>query len=101
MRATEIKRGEVWMINLDPTLGHEIKKTRPGIIVQNDIGNTYSPLTIIAPLTSQKTEKIYPFEVFLKKRKGEMRLGSHPFRTRLRFHFLKNWRRKRATGSNQ
>ncbi|HLC57731.1 MAG TPA: type II toxin-antitoxin system PemK/MazF family toxin, partial [Candidatus Nanoarchaeia archaeon] len=64
----EVKRGEVWLVNLDPTIGHEIKKTRPGVIIQNDIGNKYSPITIIAPVTSQNVEKVYPVEVFLPKR---------------------------------
>ena len=61
----DIKRGEVWMVNLDPTIGHEIKKKRPGLIIQNDIGNKYSQITIIAPITSQHLEKIYPIEVLL------------------------------------
>ena len=58
----EVKRGDVWLVNLDPTIGHEIKKSRPGVIIQNDVGNKLSPITIIAPFTSQKTDKVYPFE---------------------------------------
>lgn len=64
----EIKRGEVWLVNLDPTIGHEIKKSRPAVIIQNDLGNKYSPITIVAPLTSQNLEKVYPFEVLLLKK---------------------------------
>ncbi|MBI5066075.1 type II toxin-antitoxin system PemK/MazF family toxin [Candidatus Woesearchaeota archaeon] len=70
IRIFEVKRGDIWLVNLDPTIGHEIKKSRPAVIIQNDYGNTYSPITIIAPVTSQKVDKIYPFEVFIKKRKG-------------------------------
>lgn len=62
---TEIKRGDIWFVNLDPTIGHEIKKTRPCIILQNDIGNKYNNTTIIGPITSQNTQKIYPIEVLL------------------------------------
>ncbi len=62
-----IKRGDIWIVNLDPTIGHEIKKSRPAVIIQNDLGNKYSPLTIIAPITSQHTETIYPVNVFLPK----------------------------------
>ncbi|MAE42920.1 PemK family transcriptional regulator [Candidatus Woesearchaeota archaeon] len=65
---SKVRRGEIWIVNLDPTLGHEIKKARPGVIIQNDIGNEYSPITIIAPITSQNVEKIYPFEVSLTKK---------------------------------
>ena len=46
------RRGEVWLVNLDPTIGVEIQKTRPAVIIQNDIQNRYSPLTIVLPLTS-------------------------------------------------
>ena len=62
-----MKRGDIWLVNLDPTVGHEIKKSRPAVIVQNDIGNHYSPITIIAPITSQLKEKLYPFEAQLPK----------------------------------
>ena len=58
----QVKRGDIWLVNLDPTVGHEIRKSRPGLVIQNDIGNKYSPVTIIAPITSQKAENIYPFE---------------------------------------
>ena len=67
----EVKRGEIWLVNLDPTIGHEIKKSRPAVIIQNDIGNKYSPITIIAPITSQKTEKVYPFEVYIAELLGK------------------------------
>lgn len=65
---TEIRRGEIWLVNLDPTLGHEIRKSRPAVIIQNDIGNKYSPITIIAPITSQNIHEIYPIEVLLTGR---------------------------------
>jgi mRNA interferase MazF len=46
-------RGEVWLINLDPTVGAEIKKTRPAIIVSDDaIGSL--PLKVIVPITEWK-----------------------------------------------
>ncbi len=72
----EVKRGEVWIVNLDPTLGHEIKKSRPAVIIQNDIGNKYSPITIIAPLTSQGLEKVYPIEVLLTPKDSGLELES-------------------------
>lgn len=48
-----MRRGEVWLINLDPTVGSEIKKTRPAIIV-NDDGVGVLPLRVIVPLTDWK-----------------------------------------------
>ena len=46
-------RGEVWKINLDPTIGAEIKKTRPAVIV-NDDGVGILPLRVIVPITDWK-----------------------------------------------
>ncbi|MEK6809618.1 MAG: type II toxin-antitoxin system PemK/MazF family toxin [Nanoarchaeota archaeon] len=62
---SDVKRGEIWLVNLDPTVGHEIQKQRPAVIIQNDLGNKYSPITIVAPITSQGTDKIYPIEILL------------------------------------
>jgi len=48
-----VRRGEVWLINLDPTVGSEIKKTRPAIIVSDDaIG--LLPLKVVVPVTEWK-----------------------------------------------
>jgi mRNA interferase MazF len=59
------KRGSIYLVNLDPTIGSEIKKTRPAVIIQNDVGNQYSPTTIIAPITSGENA-VYPIEVEIK-----------------------------------
>jgi len=48
-----VKRGEVYWVNLDPTIGTEIKKTRPALIVSPDDLNTALPRVIIAPITSK------------------------------------------------
>lgn len=60
------KRGELWLVNFDPTIGSEVKKTRPALIVQNDVANHYSPVTIVAALSSQFAEPIYPTEVLIE-----------------------------------
>ena len=57
-----IRRGEVFLVNFDPTLGAEAKKTRPAVVVSNDISNTHSPIVSIAPITSNVV-RIYSFEV--------------------------------------
>ena len=46
-------RGEIWLVNLDPTIGAEIKKTRPAVIVSSDLVGIL-PLKIIVPLTEWK-----------------------------------------------
>ena len=57
-----IKRGEVFLINFNPTLGAEAKKTRPVVVVSNDINNAHSPIVSISPITSNVT-RVYSFEV--------------------------------------
>lgn len=59
------RRGEVYWVHLDPTVGSEIAKTRPGVIISNDIGNEYSQRVIIAPLTSSGVQRAYPFETLV------------------------------------
>jgi mRNA interferase MazF len=56
----DVRRGDV-VVRLDPAEGHELKKTRPAVVVQNDVGNRNSSTTIVAPVTG--THKGYPFEV--------------------------------------
>ena len=63
-----IKRFDVWLVNLDPTTGSEIRKTRPALVVSPDIANKHLNTVIIAPLTS--TIRPYPTRivcVFQKK----------------------------------
>ncbi len=48
-----IRRGEIYYANLNPVLGSEQGGLRPVLIIQNDVGNTYSPTTIIAAITSK------------------------------------------------
>jgi len=56
------KRGEIYWTELEPVRGREIQKTRPALIVSNDIGNEMSQVVMVAPITS-KTTRVYPFEV--------------------------------------
>ena len=71
-----VRRGEVYVVELDPTRGSEIKKARPAVIIQNDVDNRYSPVTIIAPITSKFDTKLYPTEVLLKSPEGGLRVDS-------------------------
>lgn len=61
-----ISRGDVWLVNLDPTIGQEIKKTRPAVVVSsNSIGKL--PLKIIVPITDWKPPYAnYPWMVYLE-----------------------------------
>jgi mRNA interferase MazF len=69
---TSVRRGEIHLVSFDPTIGHEIKKTRPALIIQpalviqNDIGNRYSPLTIVAAITSTIPPVPHPVAVVVE-----------------------------------
>lgn len=49
----DIKRGEIYYANLSPVVGSEQGGIRPVLVIQNDIGNKYSPTTIVAAITSR------------------------------------------------
>jgi len=59
----DLRRGDVVIVRFDPAEGHKMKKTRPAVVVQNDIGNENSSTTIVAPATG--TYRGYPFEVLV------------------------------------
>jgi mRNA interferase MazF len=65
IRIKKIKRGDVFWVKLDPTIGSETKKTRPVVVISNDIQNDIGVRLIVAPITSN-INKIYPFEVLLE-----------------------------------
>lgn len=54
----KITRGDIFYANLDGTVGSEQSGIRPVIVVQNDVGNKYSPTTIVVPLTKKVRLKI-------------------------------------------
>ncbi len=64
------RRGEVHLVSFDPTLGAEIRKTRPALVLQNDVANRSSPITIVAAMTSQFEAPLYPTEVFVPASEG-------------------------------
>ncbi len=69
------KRGEIFLVAFDPTLGAEIQKTRPALILQNDIYNKHSPLTIVAAITSNLRHS-GPVGVLIPKAEGGLDVDS-------------------------
>ena len=72
-RGTRIKRGEIYLVCFDPTVGNEIKKTRPALVIQNDVGNRHSPITIVAAISSKFDDTLYPTEVLLTPPDGGLK----------------------------
>jgi len=70
-----IKRQDVFLVNFDPTIGAEAKKTRPALVVSNNINNAHSPIVSISPITSNVT-RVYSFEVEVSAGTGGLRTRS-------------------------
>jgi len=60
-------RGDLYWVNLDPTIGSEIKKTRPCVVISPNAANQAGPLVIVAPVSKAEGKKSFFHEVFLPK----------------------------------
>lgn len=88
-----MKRGEIYIANMSPTIGSEIKKKRPVILVSNDINNFYSDTVTVVPITSN-ISKTYPFEVLIQSSKQNgltqnSKAQCHQIRTLSKIRFIK------------
>jgi len=70
------RRGEIYLVNFDPTVGSEIRKTRPALVLQNNIANRHSPITIVAAISSKSDDALYPTEVLIASPEGGLRVDS-------------------------
>lgn len=61
-----VKRGEIYWVEFDPVKGSEQGGLRPALIVQNDLGNRYSPTTVVAAITRTVPPEPYPFVVVVE-----------------------------------
>src|SRR5205085_11517412 len=66
-----IKRGNIYLANLNPTLGSEINKTRPVVVVSNDLNNEYNNIITVIPLTSN-IRRVFKFEVLVLAGTGNL-----------------------------
>jgi mRNA interferase MazF len=62
-----MKRGEVWWVNFEPSIGGEIRKKRPAVIISNNAANQFLNRVQVIPLTSN-VDKLYPSETYITLR---------------------------------
>jgi len=75
--STAVQRGDIVIVQLNPTRGSEQRGTRPCVVVQNDTGNLNAPTTIVAPCTtSYEPGELYPFEIELRSTDTPLREDS-------------------------
>jgi mRNA interferase MazF len=70
-----IQRGDILLFNFDPTIGAEVRKIRPAVVVSNDINNVHSPIISIAPISSS-VSRIFSFEVEIPAGIGGLKVRS-------------------------
>jgi mRNA interferase MazF len=69
-----IRRGEIWQVRFDPIEGSEMGKTRPALVLQNDLGNRYAGTTIVAAITARVKELPTLVDIEPSKENGLRRL---------------------------
>ena len=70
------RRGDIVRVRLDPIVGSEQAGERPALVISPDVINEYSPVLLVASITSQKTDRIYPFEALIEPPDGGLTLRS-------------------------
>ncbi len=70
------QRGDIYWINLDPTIGAEIKKTRPCVIISPNAANRSGPLVIVAPITKAEGKKVHFHEILIPKGASNLQYDS-------------------------
>lgn len=65
-----IRRGDLVRVRLDPVEGSEQSGERPALVLSPDLINEHSPVVLVAPITSKKTTRVYPFEALIEPPEG-------------------------------
>lgn len=76
MTNATVRRGEIYYAELNPVVGSEQGGTRPVLVVQNDIGNQYSPTTIVVAITSQISKGKLPTHVEIRSERSGLERDS-------------------------
>jgi len=88
-----VSRGEIWLVNLDPTVGSEIRKSRPCVVISPDEMNQHLKTVIVAPMTSQGFAAPFRTAITFQKTSGLILLDQ--VRTLDKSRLIKRWARSR------
>ncbi len=88
------RRNEIWIVELDPTRGHEIQKTRYCLVIQSDVLNKRLPTFIVAPITSKIREEWHPIGIILKKGEGGLTKESQVMLNQIKVADITRFKRK-------
>ena len=80
----EVRRGDIVIVELDPTEGSEQQGTRPCLVVQNNVGNENAPTTVVVPFTTSFGDELYPFEVLVTAAESHLQEDSVALCSQLR-----------------
>ncbi|MGA7937034.1 MAG: type II toxin-antitoxin system PemK/MazF family toxin, partial [Kovacikia sp.] len=75
-KVAQPQRGEIYLVSFDPTVEAEIQKTRPALVLQNNVANEHSPITIVAAITLQFEDPLYPTELLVQPPEGGLAVDS-------------------------
>lgn len=81
---TDLRRGDIVRVRLDPVEGSEQAGERPALVISPDVINDHSPVVLVASITSQKTDHVYPFEVLIEPPEGGLTMRSKVMLMQLR-----------------
>lgn len=94
MRKEQIRRGEIYLVDLSFSTGSEQSGLRPVLVIQNDIGNKYSPTVIVAAITSKEIEESYPIVIKVNEKEGGLDKTSYILLNQIRTIDKKRLRKK-------
>jgi len=80
----EIRRGDILLVDFEPVKESEQGRMRPAIVIQNNLLNRFTPLTIVIPLTSKIYEKEYPSNVVIPKEESSLKNDSTALTNQIR-----------------
>lgn len=80
----KVSRGDIFWVNLDPTIGSEIRKKRPAVVVSNNAANKRYHQVTVLPLTSQKAADTEPFQVWIPQAESNLSKDSKALAEQIR-----------------